>query len=314
MSDSVTIFNRSVVRRHRTRAATDFADADFLFRETAERLTERLEDVRRDFPLALDLGCHDGTVARALGRRGNVATLVQCDLSAAMAARAAASTSEAARTHRTLAADEEYLPFRDHAFDLVLSNLTLHWVNDLPGCLVQIRRALKPDGLFLGALLGGRTLWELRDALGAAEIECDGGLSPRVSPFADVRDAGNLLTRAGFALPVADSETITVSYADPIKLLADLRAMGESNAVAERRKTPLRRRTLMRAAEIYQERFASADGRVPATFQVIFLTAWSPSPDQPKPLKPGTPAHALSEALAAETPNAPPRTTKEPRR
>lgn len=299
MSDSMTIFNRDAVRQHRTRAAaTAFAETDFLFREVGERLTERLDDVRRGFPCALDLGCHDGVVARLLGARGDVATLVQSDLSPAMAARAKAMTNgPAGRTHHTLAADEEALPFRDHAFDLVLSNLSLHWVNDLPGALVQIRRALKPDGLFLGTLLGGQTLWELREALSAAEIECEDGLSPRVSPFADVRDGGNLLTRAGFALPVADIETIAVSYPDPLKLLRDLRAMGESNAVIERRKTPLRRQTLMRAMAIYQDRFAAPDGRVTATFQIIYLTAWSPSPDQPKALAPGSPAHSLIDAL-----------------
>ncbi|TCS65088.1 methyltransferase domain-containing protein [Varunaivibrio sulfuroxidans] len=302
MSDSITIFNRAAVRQHRTRAATAaFVDADFLFREVAERLTERLDDVRRSFPHALDLGCHDGTVARLLGARGDIATLVQSDLSPAMTARAKDMTDgPAGRTHHTLAADEEALPFRDHAFDLVLSNLSLHWVNDLPGALVQIRRALKPDGLFLGALLGGQTLWELREALSAAEIECEDGLSPRVSPFADVRDAGNLLTRAGFTLPVADIETITVSYRDPLKLLGDLRAMGESNAVIERRKTPLRRQTLLRAMALYQDRFAAPDGRVPATFQIIYLTAWSPSPDQPQPLARGSATHALADALSSD--------------
>lgn len=288
MTESMTVFNRRTVRQHRDRAAPDFAEHAFLIAEVAERLADRLDDVKRAFPLALDLGCHGGELGRALRGRGGVEALIQADLSPAFAGRAGA---------RALAADEEALPIAPGSLDLVLSCLSLHWVNDLPGALVQVRRALKPDGLFLAALLGGETLKELRDALSEAEIAEEGGLSPRVSPFADVRDAGNLMVRAGFALPVMDTDTVTVSYPDPFKLMADLRGMGESNAVAGRRKGLTRRATLMRAADIYRDRHAGADGRVPATFQVIYLTGWAPAPDQPKALPPGSGESSLRDAL-----------------
>ncbi len=196
-----------------------------------------------------------------------------------------------------LAADEEALPFGEATFDLVTSLLSLHWVNDLPGALAQIRLALKPDRLFLAAMLGGETLKELRQALAEAEIAVEGGLSPRVSPFAGVRDAGGLLQRAGFALPVVDTETLTVVYSDPLKLIADLRAMGETNAINERRRSLTRRATLLEAADRYRKAFADAEGRVPATFQVIYLTGWSPHDSQPKPLRRGSAKASLADAL-----------------
>jgi len=290
----MTVFNRRAVADHRARAAPDLGAHDFLLRETAERLVDRLDDVKRGFPLALDLGCHGGEVAAALAGRGGIETLIQSDLAPAMAARAAGGNGRPA-----LAADEEALPFAPGSLDLVISNLSLHWVNDLPGAFVQIRQALKPDGLLIASMLGGATLQELRHALYEAETEIEGGLSPRVSPLADVRDLGNLLQRAGFALPVADFETITVSYEDPLKLLRDLRGMGETNANAQRRTTFSRRATLLRALEIYVEKFTDADGRVPATFEVITLTAWSPAPDQPKPLRRGSGQVPLGDALNA---------------
>ncbi|WP_316979768.1 methyltransferase domain-containing protein [Shumkonia mesophila] len=288
MADPMTVFDRRTVRLHRERAAKGLESFDFLFAEVGERLADRLDDVTRRFPMALDLGCHTGILAGRLAGRGGIETLVACDLSEAMARRAGPLA---------LAADEERLPFAEGVFDLVLSNLSLHWVNDLPGALVQIRRALRPDGLFLGALFGGATCRELRQALAEAEIAQEGGLSPRVSPLAEVRDAGNLLQRAGFALPVADSDTLTVSYADPLKLMADLRGMGEANAALARRRTPTRRATLAAAAKRYQSLFAAADGRVPATFEVIYLTAWAPHPSQQKPARPGSAKARLADAL-----------------
>lgn len=294
MSDSMTVFNRRHVRRHRDRAARAPDDASFLIREVAGRLVERLDDVIRKFPMALDLGCRDGEVGRLLAGRGGVETLVQCDFSVAMAEAAARRGLTGALG---LAADEEALPFVDGAFDLILSAGGLHWVNDLPGTLLQVRRALKPDGLFLAAMFGGDTLKELRQALADAEIAGEGGLSPRVSPFADVEDLGGLLQRAGFRLPVVDRDTITVSYGDPMRLMADLAAMGESNASAHRRQGMTRRATLARAAERYRELFQDKDGRMPATFQVIYLTAWAPGPDQPKALRPGSAKTRLADAL-----------------
>lgn len=288
MAGPSTIFDRQLLRRRRDRAAGGLEKHDFLLREVSERLVDRIDDVRRSFSVALDLGCRRGALADALvGQRG-IETLVQCDLSCAMAA---------AAPGLRVVADEEMLPFAKASFDLVVSSMSLHWVNDLPGTLIQIRQALRPDGLFLAAMLGGDTLQELRRVLTEAEIEADGGLSPRVSPFADVRDMGNLLQRAGFALPVADIETITVSYGQPLALLADLRGMGETNAVVERRRAPTRRSTLWRAMRKYQDMYGDPQGRVPATFQVIFLSAWAPDPSQPKALRPGSAAARLAEAL-----------------
>jgi SAM-dependent methyltransferase len=293
MADGMTVFDRGAVRRHRDRAAAGIRDHDFLFREAGERLADRLDDISRDFPLALDLGCHGGELGRLLAGRGGIETLVQSDLSPAMATWAGGLS---------VAADEEFLPFAGETFDAILSCLSLHWVNDLPGAMVQARRALKPDGLFLAAMLGEETLTELRQSLAEAEIAGEGGLSPRVSPFTDVRDAGALLQRAGFALPVVDSDTITISYADPLRLMGDLRGMGETNAVAERRKGFMRRATLMAALDHYRKTFADDDGRVPATFQVITLTAWAPHESQQKPLRPGSARERLADALGtAET-------------
>lgn len=291
MPESMRVFDRRSVRQHRDRASRTLPDHDFLLREVGERLLDRLDDIRRTFPLALDLGCHRGELKAMLAGRGGIKTLVQCDLSEAMVR---------AATGPRAVADEEALPFADGSFDLVLSAMSLHWVNDLPGALVQLRRILRPDGLLLVALLGGETLKELRRALADAEIAGEGGLSPRVSPFADVRDIGNLLQRAGFALPVVDSDTITVSYGEPLSLLADLRGMGESNAVLHRRKTVTRRETLFAALERYHAEHATGDGRVPATFQVVFAVAWAPDETQPQPLRPGSALARLADALQTD--------------
>jgi len=286
------LFDRTVHARHRARAAAGFAGHDFLVRRAAADIAERIGGINRDFPLALDLGCHQGALAAALMEAGEAAAkverLVSADLAPAMLAHA--------RGLR-VAADEEALPFRDASLDLALSILSLHWVNDLPGALIQLRRALKPDGLFMAALFGGDTLTELRQSLAEAEIECEGGLSPRVSPFADIRDIGSLMQRAGFALPVVDADRVTVRYADPMRLMAELRGMGETNALAERRRTPMRRSTLMRATEIYREKFGLPDGRVPATFEIVTATGWAPHESQQKPLRPGSAETRLAEAL-----------------
>jgi len=291
----MTVFNRRAVRQHRDRAARGLAAHDFLFRETADRLADRLIDINRRFDLGLDLGCHGGELADTVQARERIGKFIQCDLSPAMAAAARSRCGQ-----MSIAADEETLPFAPASFDIVISNLSLHWVNDLPGALKQVLTALKPDGLFIGAMLGGQTLRELRDALTRAEAEIEGGLSQRLSPLTEVRDAGALLQRAGFALPVADRETITVSYGDPLKLMTDLRAMGESNAVLSRRKTLTRRSTLFRAAEIYIDDYVDAAGRVDATFEIIFMTAWAPHPDQQQPLPRGSAKHRLADAIGGK--------------
>jgi NADH dehydrogenase [ubiquinone] 1 alpha subcomplex assembly factor 5 len=291
MTEPIAVFDRQAVRRHRDRAAPGLSAHDFLFCEVAERLAERLDDVTRRFPLALDLGCHTGELGRRLAGRGGIEQLVQCDLSPEMAARAGGLA---------LAADEESLPLAEARLDLVMSNLTLHWVNDLPGALIQIRRALKPDGLFLAAMIGGASLVELRDALLAAEIEQEGGAGPRVSPFADVPDAGALLQRAGFALPVVDSDRITVTYPHALALMADLHGMGESNALTDRRRRFTRRSTLYAAAAAYEERFADTEGRIRASFEIIYLTAWAPHDSQPRPATRGSGQVDLGAALKGD--------------
>jgi NADH dehydrogenase [ubiquinone] 1 alpha subcomplex assembly factor 5 len=287
-SDQAAVFDRGTLRRQRDRAASGLDGYDFLIREVAERLLERLGDIRRDFPLALELGCHTGQLARALEGRARIGRLMQADLSPAMARRASGPR---------LVADEEALPLGADTLDLILSCFSLHWVNDLPGALAQIRHALKPDGLFLAAMAGGTTLYELREALMRAELELAGGAGLRVSPFVDVRDAGNLLQRAGLALPLVDVETITVTYDHPLKLLQELRGMGEANALTERPRRPLGRATLLRAAEIYHELFGDARGRIPATFQILMLSAWKPDPAQPQPIRRGSGRINLAEAL-----------------
>jgi SAM-dependent methyltransferase len=290
MSDPVRVFDPRAVRLHRARAVRA-GPADFLQVEAAARLADRLGDIHRRFPRALDLGCGSGALARAVAGRGGIELLVSADPAEACLGQAAGPS---------VAAEPEALPFAPHAFDLVLSNLVLHWTNDLPGALVQLRHVLKPDGLLLATLWGGETLWELRSALLEAELAGEGGASPRVSPFADLRDLAGLLQRAGFALPVADADTIEVTYPDALALMRELRAMGESNAVLERRRGFTRRTTLARAAAIYAERFGRADGRIPATFQLCTLTAWAPHESQPQPLRPGSATQRLADALGSE--------------
>lgn len=291
MSDDVIVFDRAAVRQHRDRAARNLQDHDFLFQEGAERIVDRLEDIKRDFSRIADVGCHGGELARALAARGMTAPLVQMDMAPGMAQRAAANGVP------VVAADEEILPLKPGSLDLVLSNLSLHWVNDLPGALIQMRQSLKPDGCFIGSMLGGETLTELRVAMQQAELEMDGGISPRLSPLADIRDAGGLLQRAGFALPVADAERLTVTYENPMRLLADLRGMGETNAVAKRRRTFLKRTTLMAAMHRLVEDFSDSSGRVHVSFDIITLTGWAPDASQQKPLRPGSAAQRLADAL-----------------
>ena len=280
-------YDRRAWRAHRERA-NRAGTVDFLHAEVAERLLDRLDVVNREFPSVLDLGARDGGLTRALALRAGTARSVAAEPAAALRPGAAGPR---------VAADPELLPFGDASFDLIASNLVLHWANDLPGVLVQLRHALKPDGLLLAALLGGQTLVELRTALFEAELAEENGVSPRVSPSVELGDAAALLQRAGFALPVADSETITVTYPDMLALMRDLRGMGETNALAARRRF-LRRGTLARAALIYAERFGDGEGRIPATFEVLFLCGWAPDRSQPRPLPRGSATMRLAEALA----------------
>lgn len=275
------IFDRALLRRRRARAAPRLERVRPVLDEAAARLLDRLDDTTHRFSRALDLGGR-GSVAPALAARG-VGLVVSSDL-AANVARAAGGLP--------LAADEEWLPFAPCSFDLVVACLSLHWVNDLPGALLQIRRVLAPDGLFLAALPGLPTLGPLREALQAAEAELRGGVSPRVSPFPELRDGAALLQRAGFALPVADSEELTLAYHDPLALLRDLQAAGEQNAVLARdRRIPPR--ALIPAA---LARLAQA-GPIAMPLRLIMLTGWAPAPSQPRPAAPGTATARLADAL-----------------
>jgi NADH dehydrogenase [ubiquinone] 1 alpha subcomplex assembly factor 5 len=260
------LFDRRAWRQHRDRAARRGC-AEFLHREVAARLIERLDDVKQEFRVVLDLGAHHGALSRALGCRAGIERAVAADSSFGFLAQLSGMR---------VTADPDLVPFRDGSFDLVGSMLALHWAGDLPGALVQIRRILKPGGLFLAAMLGGSTLVELRTALIEAELIEEGGASPRVSPVVELVDVAGLLLRTGFAMPVADAEKITVTYPDALALMRDLRGMGETNALTARRRTALRRATLARAALLYTERFGLPDGRIPATFEILFLTGWAP--------------------------------------
>jgi len=276
------MFDRTLLRRRRVRARA-LGPETFLIDCVAADLAERLGAVLRQFDVAVDLGTPGDAVRDALAGNGL----------AAIGRLIAASPLP----DGDLVADEEALPFREGSLDLVVSALALQFVNDLPGALIQIRRALKPDGLFLAALLGGDTLTELRQAFAEAEAEIEGGVSPRVAPFADVREMGALLQRAGFALPVTDVERLTVRYSSPLILMGELRRMGATNVLTERRRTPLRRATLKRMADIYARRFADPDGKVRATFEIIWLSGWAPHESQQKPLRPGSAQSRLADAL-----------------
>jgi SAM-dependent methyltransferase len=288
VTSNAHIFDRDLLVRRRDRIAAEAAAHDFLLARVAEDFCERLSAIRRRFPIVLDLGAYHGLVGRRLRGVPGVEMVISAEAAPRLLAQCAPPR---------ICADAEALPFRDGSLDLIVSGLSLHLVNDLPGALVQIRRALKPDGLLLAALLGGDTLVELRSAFLAAEEGMEGGASPRVAPFAGVAELGGLLQRAKFSLPVVDADRLTVTYPDALALMRDLAAMGATNALVARRYQPLRRRTLQRVLEIYRERFGLPDGRVPATFDIVTLTAWAPHESQQQPLRPGTARMRLADAL-----------------
>lgn len=295
VSSAPDVFDRRLVRARQRRAA-GLASSNFLIDRVAEDLSDRLAAVLRRFECAVDLGTPTDAARRALAASGKVGAIIVAD-AACVAPSAAAGGGGAEAARLVVAADAEALPFRDASLDLVVSLLALQFVNDLPGTLIQIRRALKPDGLFLAALVGGDTLTELRQAFAMAEAEIEDGVSPRVAPFPDLRDMGGLLQRAGFALPVTDVDRLTVRYASPLALMHDLRRMGASNALMARRRVPLRRATLARMREIYVERFADPDGRIRATFEIVWLSGWAPHASQQQPLRPGSARTRLADAL-----------------
>jgi NADH dehydrogenase [ubiquinone] 1 alpha subcomplex assembly factor 5 len=281
--NSIIIFDRERVRHNRNRALPEH---NFLMEWAGKQITDRLRDVTKNFPLALQMGLRTPQgFADDLAATGKIETLIGMD-----AARKLLKPGN-------ICADEEFLPFKDQSLDLVINVMGLHSTNDLPGTLIQIRRALKPDGLFLAALFGGESLMELRQSLMQTEIEMKGGMSPRVFPFADKPQMGALMQRAGFALPVVDSEIVTVTYPDMFGLLKDLRFMGEGNAILKRDRTYPGREFFAKAAEFYAKNFSEEDGRVRASFEVIFLIGWAPHDSQQKPLSPGSAKTRLADAL-----------------
>jgi SAM-dependent methyltransferase len=292
------IFDRALLRRRRMRAVA-LGPSTFLLERVAQDLADRLATVMRHFEWAVDLGTPGDLVRRALSGTGQITSIAGVD-PLMHALRMHERGEEFSPDTLAVAGDEEVLPLRDGALNLVVSALSLQFVNDLPGTLTQIRRALKPDGLLLAALLGGDTLTELRHAFAIAEAETEGGVSPRVIPFLDVQAAGALLQRAGFALPVTDVDRITVRYDCALALLRDLRRMGASNPMVERSRRPLRRATLKRMIDVYEERFADCDNRIRATFEIIWLSGWAPDESQQKPLAPGAAQRRLSDALGAK--------------
>lgn len=278
------IFDANLVTKRRERAARDWQDHDFLKRETVARLLDRLADVKREFPLALDLGCHAGEFAEAARGHPAIGRVISADGCFALAARA----------DHAVVCDPEWLPFAENRFDLVVSALSLHHVNDLPGVLIQLQRCLKPDGLLMITLPGASTLRQLRHAIIAASAADGLALSPRLSPLIEVRDAGGLLQRAGFALPVADTETITLEYDHPLRLLHELRGMGETNPLLAQHKGVMTRAQLAGILDHYPLR---EDGTVEATVELVTLTGWKPHASQAQPLRRGSGKVSMAEAL-----------------
>ena len=302
------VFDRKLKTVQRNIAATleDREDYEYLHDAVAERVVDRLADITRTFPVAVDVGCRAGHICKSLcddawdgEARGGVKSLIQCDVALEMvvAAEKAAMhervTNAGLKVH-SLVADEEHLPFAEESVDLALSSLSLHWVNDLPGALTQIKQSLKPDGVFIGAMLGGETLKELRSSLLLAEQEREGGVGIHISPFAQVADCGNLIQRAGFSLPTVDTDLIQVDYPDAFTLMSHLGKMGENNAAISRR-PKVSRETFIAAAAIYQELYGNEDGSVPATFQVLYMIGWKPHASQPAPKKRGSATRSFKD-------------------
>jgi SAM-dependent methyltransferase len=285
-SSPPALFDRHLLRQRRNRAAPSLHEYDFLLQRAIDDLLDRVESISRDFPRALVLG-GGGAVGRALKGRPDAAAKIG----------ALIETDFAERLAVDVCVDEEALPFADESFDLILAPLTLHWANDLPGALIQINRALKSDGFFAGAVIGGASLKELRQSLMAAEAELHDGVAARVSPFADTMDMAGLLQRAGFAMPVTDVDRVVVRYGNAFVLMRDLRKMGETSVLADRPRVPRGKAFFVRMAEIYSERFADPDRKIRASFEIIHAGGWAPHPDQPRPKRPGSATVRLADAL-----------------
>ncbi|KAK6300289.1 hypothetical protein J4Q44_G00283870 [Coregonus suidteri] len=280
----MNVFDRTMKRRQKNWAASlqDSDKYDYLRDEVGSRVADRVYDITRTFPLALEIGCGKSHIAEHLHKEV-VKQLFLTDISE----KSLRNTRESEIPTNCVMADEEFLPFKENTFDLVVSSLSLHWINDLPGALRQINQVLKPDGVFIGAMVGGETLYELRCSLQLAELEREGGFSPHVSPYTAVTDLGNLLGQAGFSMLTVDIDEIQVHYPGILEVMSDLQGMGESNC-AWNRKSMLHRDTILAAAAIYQEMYGSEDGSVPATFEILYMIGWKPHDSQAKPAKRGS--------------------------
>jgi SAM-dependent methyltransferase len=282
------IFDQKLIAANRLRAMRRAEPkADFLLEIAAQELAERLSAVERTFENALELHGFTGIAGRYALATGKIANLRRVETSQEFSADGMPLT----------VADLETVPADPQSVNLVLSPLAAHLTNDTPGLFIQVRRALLPDGLFMAAIPGAGTLAELRDVLLATEVEFFGGASPRIIPFADVRDVGSLLQRAGFALPVIDMENYTVRYDSIFPLMRDIKTMGMANPLLARSRKPLTRAFFVRAAELYAQRYADPDGRIRATFSIIYVSGWAPHASQQQPLKPGSAKARLADAL-----------------
>lgn len=279
------VFDRILVQKNKQRALKNFYKYDFLFKWSKNQLSERIYDINRSFDKSLQIGSR---CAFTNSEHSKIKESFTCDLT---------SRSFTNDIVNYFQASEEFLPIANKTMDLVLSNLNLHSVNDLPGALLQIKNCLKDDGLFIASMFGGKTLYELRNILTNTELELFGGVSPRIFPFADKKQMGYLLQRAGFSLPVIDSEVITVTYDNIFKLFNDLRGMGENNAILQRNKTPVSKNFFMKVAQEYHNKYSDNNGRIKASFEVIFLLGWSPHESQQKPLRPGSAKYKLADIL-----------------
>eukprot|EP00462_Mataza_sp_D1_P010374 CAMPEP_0175149766 /NCGR_PEP_ID=MMETSP0087-20121206/17450_1 /TAXON_ID=136419 /ORGANISM="Unknown Unknown, Strain D1" /LENGTH=305 /DNA_ID=CAMNT_0016435543 /DNA_START=75 /DNA_END=992 /DNA_ORIENTATION=+ len=303
----MNVFNRDVkrVQRDKLVAQVDLQKYDYLKLEIARRMADRVLDIKRQFPVVVDVGCGNRYLSKFLGNKGSIETLIQLDLSPKMLMHNAFTPRDpddpgevvpSYRKEYCVVADEEYLPIKPGSVDMVISSMSMHWVNDLPGLLRQIRLALKPDGVFIGAMLGGETLQELRSAFALADLERLGGVTPHVSPFARLRDMGDLLTSAGFTLPAADSDVVTVPYPDMFTLMEHLKGMGENMATVDGCR-PVSRDAFLAASAAFESMYTEEDGAIPVTFEVLYMVGWAPDASQAQPKARGSAKHSLAAEL-----------------
>ncbi len=290
MTQLSPLFDRQLLQKRRQRALkqASLTKCDYLLNYVIEDIIDRISIIKRVFPLALNYGCHTNQLSQSLAKLDQVGSIISTD--------SLLKITQTLPSPRVVA-DEEFFPFVNSSFDLIISPLNLQWINDLPGTLTQIFKGLKPDGVFIGATLGQKSLWELRHCLLQAEEELLGGASPRVAPFADIKDLGHLLQRAGFTLPVTDRDVLKVTYPTTTQLMHEIRQMGAANNLINRSKKTVQRALFQRVEELYHQHFAQQPGKITATFEVIYLSGWAPHPEQQKPLRPGSAKVSLTDVF-----------------